>query len=853
MLRPARLRRTSVLVGAAAALAVAVRLAPLASAATQAVPAPESVLGFVPGEDRKLADWGQVLAYLRVLDLASARVSVEEVGKTTGGRSFVIATVTSEANHTRLEEIRRTNARLADPRGLGDDEAERLLRGGKAIVAMAYSIHSTEVGGTLAALRLMHRLAASDEQHVRAMLDATVLLVIPSHNPDGTDIVSEWYRKQLGTPFEGTAPPLLYHPYVGHDNNRDWYMFTQQETLLTVRHLHQRWHPQILHDVHQMGARGARLFVPPFTDPWEPNVDPALTAAVSALGAHVASRLTTAGRTGIVTGALFDAWTPARAYPHTHGGVRILSETASARIASPLEVKAEELDTRRSEYDPRVASGNFPAPWPGGTWRLADIVETQLQASLAILEHAAQNREHWLRTALTANRHAVARREPFAFLIPAEQRDPSAARRLVSVLRTGEVELERARAPFLAGERRYPAGTLVVRLQQPASGFAKTLLERQRYPERREYDGGPPKAPYDVTAHTLPLLLGVEVATVAAPFAADLTPPGERFFEPGRLEGRGPRLALSHTSGDLVALGRLLTKRVEVLWTLEPFEEGGRRFPAGTLLVQGSARRPLEPLAAELGIVARSVRARPRSLRLRVPRVGLYRSWVPSMDEGWTRFVFEKEMEVVYQSLVDRDVRAGRLAERFDAIVLPDQAPATLRGGHAKGSMPEEYTGGLGADGGEALRAFVEAGGTLVALDSASGYAIELLGLKLKDALAGVDAKTFYCPGSILRASVDTTQPLAHGLPEALPLWFEASPAFEVEKGRVLARYDDGDPLLSGWLLGGERLRGRAALVEAPLGKGRVVLFGFRPQYRAQSRATYVALLNALYLSAARP
>jgi len=824
-----------------------------AAAAPGSVPAPEAVLGFVPGEDRKLAGWGQVLDYLRALDAASARVSVEEVGKTTGGRPFVIATLTSEANHARLEEIRRTNARLADPRGLGDEEAERLLASGKAIVAMAYSIHSTEVGGTLAALRLLHRLAASDDEHVRAMLDATVLLVIPSHNPDGTDIVSEWYKKQLGTPFEGTSPPLLYHPYVGHDNNRDWYGFTQQETLLTVRHLHQRWHPQILHDVHQMGARGARLFVPPYTDPWEPNVDPALTAAVSALGAHVASRLTTAGRTGIVSGALFDAWTPARAYPHTHGGVRILSETASARIASPLEVKHEELEGRGSEYDPRVASGNFPAPWRGGTWRLGDIVETQLQASLAVLEHAAQNREHWLRTALTANRHAVARREPFAFLIPAEQRDPSAARRLVSVLRTGEVELERARAPFVAGERRYPAGTLVVRLQQPASGFAKSLLERQRYPERREYAGGPPKQPYDVTAHTLPLLLGVAVEAAAAPFEADLTPAGERPFAPGRIEGRGPRLALDHTSGDLVALGRLLAKGVGVLWTLDPFQEGSRRFPAGTLLVQGSAHRALEPLAAELGIVARSVRSRPRSLSLRAPRVGLYRSWVPSMDEGWTRFVFEREMGVAYQSLVDRDVRAGGLADRFDAIVLPDQSSATLRGGHAKGSMPEEYTGGLGVEGGEALRAFVEAGGTLVTLDSASGYAIELLGLKLKDVLAGLDSKSFYCPGSILRATVDTTQPLAHGLEPTLPLWFEGSPAFEVEKGTVLARYGDGDPLLSGWLLGGERLRGRAALVVAPLGKGRVVLFGFRPQYRAQSRVSYVALLNALYLSAARP
>jgi hypothetical protein len=236
-----------------------------------------------------------------------------------------------------------------------------------------------------------------------------------------------------------------------------------------------------------------------------------------------------------------------------------------------------------------------------------------------------------------------------------------------------------------------------------------------------------------------------------------------------------------------------------------------------------------------------------------MPRVGLYRSCVPAMDEGWTRFVFEKEMFVGYRSLTDRDVRAGRLAERFDAIVLPDQPPATLRAGYAKGAMPDEYTGGLGEAGAAALRAFVEAGGTLVALDSASGYATEALGLKVKDALAGVDSKSFYGPGSILAATVDTSAPLAHGLPETLPVWFEESPAFDSEAGRVIARYGEGDPLLSGWLLGKEHLRGRAALVEVPLGRGRVVLFGFRPQYRAQSRVSYAALLNALYLSAARP
>ena len=846
------MRRLAAVVAASLALSGAVFLAPLAPAATT-VPPPESVLGFVPGEDRKLADWGQVLAWLKALDAASERVSVEEVGKTTEGRPFVMVTVTSEANHGRLEEIRRANARIADPRGLPDDEAERIVREGKAVVAMAYSIHSTEVGGTLASLRLLHHLAASDDEAVRRVLDATVLLVLPSHNPDGTDLVTDWYRRQRGTPFEGTSPPALYHPYVGHDNNRDWYMFTQAETRMTVRHLYHRWHPQIVHDVHQMGQRGARLFVPPYSDPWEPNVDGALVAAANALGSHVASRLTTGGTKGVVTGAIFDAWTPGRAYPHTHGGVRLLSETASARLATPLEVKPEELERRASGYDPRATSARFPVPWPGGTWRLADVVETQLRASLAILEHAAANRELWLRTALEANRRASARREPFAFVVPAGQQDPSAVARLVEALRLGEVEVHRARTPFRAGSRAFTEGSLVVRMEQPASGFAKTVLERQRYPDLRECDGGPPRRPYDVAAHTLPLLLGVDVEAVAAPFDADLEPLVGDAVPPGRVEGSGPRLALAHASGELSALGRLLERRVPVRWTLEPFVDAGRSFPAGTLLVPGSARGIVASLASETGFVARSVRAQPRSLRLQRPRVGLYRSWVPSMDEGWTRFVFEREMAVAYETLRDRDVRAGRLRDRFDAIVLADQSAASLLNGHSKGSMPDEYTGGLGPGGASALRAFVDEGGTLVALDSATAFAIEQLGLPVRNALAGVAPSDFYGPGSILAATADATSPLAHGLPARTPVWFEGSPAFEADRGSVVLRYGDGDPLLSGWLLGGDRLKGRAALVEVRLGKGRVVLVGFRPQYRAQSRVTYAALLNALDLSAAEP
>ncbi|HSD30119.1 MAG TPA: M14 family metallopeptidase, partial [Vicinamibacteria bacterium] len=578
--------------------AVAARLPP-AGPVAPVLPTPESVLGFRPGDDGMLADWPTVVRYFRALDRASARVLVEDVGPTTGGRPFLIATITSEANMARREDVRRDNLRLADPRGLGEEDAQRIVARGKAIVAMNFSIHSTEVGGTLTSMLLAHRLASARDPDTLEILDKTVVLLVPSHNPDGTDLVTAWHRKQAGTPFEGTEPPFLYHRYAGHDNNRDWYMFTQKETRLTVEHLYDRWRPQVVHDAHQMRTDGARLFAPPYLDPWEPNVDPALRSAVGALGSDVAARLTAAGKAGVVVGALFDAWTPARAYPHTHGGVRILTETASARLAEPLAMPATSLRPGEG-YDPRKASWNHPLPWPGGTWRLSDIVDYQLRASLAILGHAARNREFWLETALSVNRRAAARREPFAFVVPGNEDEPLAVAELLRVLRTGGVEVQRARAGFTANGRSYPPGSSVVLMQQPFSGFAKALLERQRYPDLRETAGGTPRRPYDVTAHTLPLLLGVEAVAVKEPFEADLEPVVSAAVVAGRVEGDGPVFALGHGLGDLVALGRLLREEVDVRWSLERFEAHGRTFPAGTLLVPASARPLLERAAAEL-------------------------------------------------------------------------------------------------------------------------------------------------------------------------------------------------------------------------------------------------------------
>lgn len=808
-----------------------------------AVPTPESVFGFKMGEDRKLAKWGEIVAYFQRLAATSDRIKVTDLGKTTLGRPFIVAAISSAENIKRLDEFKEIQRKLADPRIIAqsaDSNVEAavndLIRSGKNVIAITCSIHSTEVGGTLTATKLAYRLAAENTPEMSEILNNTIILLVPSLNPDGTDIVTDWYRKTLGTPAEGTAPPELYHHYAGHDNNRDWYAFTQVETQLTVDKILNAWHPQILHDVHQMGATAARFFVPPYLEPWEPNIDPAITAGVNALGTAMAWEVISQGKSGVVFNGIYDAWSPARAYSHYHAGLRILSETASARLATPIDMPFERLGPGLG-YHGQTASWNFPKLWPGGRWTLRDIVDYQEAGAIALLTNAARYRERYLRNFYEISRRAVEpKTAPYAFLLlepdvpPSiadaakrmsdgmknagstqnQQHDaaealakrignePSTAEevgyyyktegydRVLSILHRGGVEVMRADEEFTADGKRYPVGTRVVLMQQPYGAFAKTLLEAQHYPDLREYPGGPPRRPYDVTAHTLPLLMNIKAVAIKEPF---------------KMEGKREPLAL------------VIQSRVRSNSTL---------------------------------------------------RVGLYQNYAPSMDEGWTRWVFD-QYKFPYFSLHDAEVRAGKLYPKYDAIILPDQSARALAEGtsarsergesESAGTYPPEYSGGLGEAGIKALREFVEAGGTIITLNNASNFAIEYLGAPVKNVLKDVAPKDFYCPGSILRTQLDTSNLLTLGLEKESITWFEGSPAFEVTdttKTHIIARYAaDTNPLLSGWILGDKLIRGKAALVEAKIGKGRIVLFGFRPQYRGQSLATLPLLFNAILTSKA--
>ncbi|MBN1223729.1 MAG: hypothetical protein JXB23_10790 [Candidatus Aminicenantes bacterium] len=823
----------------------------LTSAVYGRIPKPEDVLGFKVGSDRKIADMHQIIDYFLKLDEESNRILVQEVGKTTMGNPFIVAVITSENNHKNLEKYREYQQLLADPRRITDDEADEIIEKGKAVVMINCSIHASEIGACQMSMELAYDLATKNDLRTKDILENVILLLVPMHNPDGIQMVAEWYDKYLGTEYEGCQMPWLYHKYVGHDNNRDWYMFTQIESRLTLD-VHNAWHPQVIVDMHQMGSRGPRLFVPPYVDPYEPNVDPILRQQVAAMGTYIAAELTSEGKAGVAHSMGFDAWTPARAYHHYHGGIRILTEAASVKVATPITVEPDQLSKEMKQ-----ATVKMPLPWEGGEWTLRDIVEYDYSAALSALTNAAGLRSSWLRNFYRVHKKAVDQNKtPFAYLVPSGQQNLSTALKMLEVLHLGCVEIHKAQADFSADGRSYPAGTYIIFTAQPYGGFAKALLEQQEYPEIRESPGGPLKLPYDVVAHTLPLLMGVDTVEVEKPFRAEtsllhtikmpegsVTPADSAY---GYLWGYT-------TNEDIVALSRLLKKGYSVYWNSEPFTSAATTFSTGSMLVlqREGLSTDLQEIAEDLYVHFRGLDTKPASkaYRLKLPNLGLYKGWTASMDEGWTRWVLE-QFEIPYRSVLDKDVRAGDLNNTWDVIILPDMHETVIVKGLSEKTMPPEYAGGIGEVGIKNIRDFVRNGGTLIAVNSAANFCIKQLHLGVENSVARKNRKEFFIPGSILKVLNNTDHPIAYGYRRDAAIFFRRSPVFFVNEGTSVARYP-ANPFLSGWINGEEYLANKSAAVDVPYEKGRVILIGFPVFYRGQSHGTFRYLFNSIFYGAA--
>jgi hypothetical protein len=786
-----RISRWSVL-----ALAIA---AGSTTAAQRGAPTPESVIGWQPCADYKLATYEQIEDYFRKLAAAvPSRMQLVEMGKTTEGRSQVLAIVSSEANIRQLGKYKDISRRLALARET-DDAARQLARDGKAVVWIDFGLHSTEVAHGQTAPLMVFKAVTEDSEEMRFIRDNVILLLVANMNPDGTTMVASWYRENLGKAWEG-RPPELWHKYVGHDDNRDWYMMNQVETRNSARQLYTEWFPQIIYNQHQSGPFPSRIFVPPFDDPMNPNIPPLVMRGVNLVGDAMTRRLDEEGKRGAVSRIGFDTWWNGgmRTAPYFHNMIGILTETghASATPATydPKSFPKFFAGTTVPTLEPTTY---YPSPYPGGEWHLRDSCDYMVTASMAVLDIAAKRRQEWLYDIYQMGRDAIRSHANETFVVSADQWDPPTAVTMINVLRLGGVDVERATAPFSAGGKQYPAGSFVIRGAQPFEPYVRDLLTPQVYPDMRLYPGGPPKRPYDITGWTLNLQMGVAVDRVTERASVATTPVDVAPVPAPTLD--------PHQNDSFITINRMLKAGTPVRW-------GDR-------------------------------------VLTKAPRLGVYHAWGGNMDEGWTRWILE-QFEFPYASVFDRDIRAGRLHDRFDVILLPDASYEQMLNGLAPGSMPDAYTGGMTAQGLQHLREFVSAGGTLVGMDRAADLPLHVFDLPIRNVTDGASPSDFYIPGSILRIKLDPQSPIAYGMPPEGYAFFINSPAFEVQRSdkvRVVAEYPAADVLASGWLLGEKLVAGRAAVVDASVDRGHVVLLGFRTQHRGQPHGTYKLLFNAIF------
>ncbi len=851
-------------------VAVAVLAAPL----TAQIPTPESVLGFIPGADFHLATYEQSVDYFQRLDAASDRIMMLPTGRTSEGREWWIALISSPDNLAQVEHYRDIADALAHPADLTDAMARELALEGKAIVDVNGGLHATEVAGAQHTIQLAYELVSSEEARISDIRENVITVLWPSLNPDGQTMVSDWYMSNVGTQYEVSGLPTLYQKYIGHDNNRDAYMLNMIESRVLAR-TWQEWDPQIIYVHHQSSPFPTRIWLPPFAEPIATFSPPIMARTVNTIGMTIASMLESRGMPGSVhMGTGFDAWYPGYVdyMPMMQNQAAFWTETALWRYATPHFYTLNDFPADRRDLR---AESLYPSPWEGGWWRLGDAVDYMRVASIAVLDYAAKYREDILYNRYQSGRDQILKYEsspPYAYFIPKEQRDPVAPVDLLRRLAFNGLRVYELESEITHEGMTHAAGTWVLPLDQEFGELARQVLEVQSYPDLREYPEGPPEQPYDAAGWTLgyqmdvqiieatqPLTDGIRAAM--APLEAEATAwdadvddaasfdavPGVGFDSnpvaaaivpaAGRVTGSGGALLLDPGQNNSF-------RALNAAW------DAGANvgFSNGQYVVSDLNNSTAQTLVSELAL--RASRGSSSGTALPRARLGLYRPWSPSMDEGWSRWLLE-EHGFSFTSVRNADIHAGELTDRYDVIVLPSERVGSLMNGFANGSAPPQYVGGIGAEGIRELDNFVQAGGTLVCLSASADLCIDEFHLPVSNVVRGLGRGDFFSSGSILEVRTDTGHPVMAGMPDRAKVFFNRSPVFTTEEGfegSVIASYGPaGSPLMSGYLLGEEHLQGQAAAVDVKYGDGHVILVGFQPQWRGQPRGTFRILFNAAF------
>lgn len=831
---------------------------------------PDEYLKVKVGADRTLVKYPGIVKYFKYLDEQSSRVKVTDEGKSTLGNEIILAAISSEENIKNLPQLLEINKKLTNPDSLTKEETGELLKNGRAFVLITCSLHATEIGASQMSMIFAYQLAITKDPEIKKYLDNVVILLMPSINPDGNIMVTEWYQKHLETKFENCRMPYLYHHYAGHDNNRDYYMLNLKESRVVNAVLHHRYFPHVYLDMHQMGSTGARMFVPPFKDPFNPNLPPIMLREIDLIGSSMALKLQENNKKGVASAYVFDAYWPGGTkntawYKNVVG---LLTELASVRTATPIYVEPNELRAGGKglpEYKPQI---NFPDPWQGGWWRLSDIIDYELISVYALLETAGKNRKRFLANYLKMGLDSIHKGKteaPFGYVVPAAQWDEPAAARFLQKMEEHGVRLFKMDKDHRQGQHVYAKGDVIIPLAQPYRPFVKVMMEKQVYPRIKHYRSGPIMEPYDSSGWTLPILMGVKSHAIGQPVADfPMSPLTGVTYKEEKISGDGEYYVIpARFNRSVIAVNRLhKNKRTVFRYT---GDKPGQHLSVGDFLVKTVEVPEKEMLTVLKNTGVSIAKATPEdkiSLRVLKPtRIAIYQPYTTSMDEGWTRWVLDN-FGFPFTIVHKKDFNPKRL-NQFDTVIFADIGRETIVDGfprryrryyNPEGSPPE-YRGGIGKAGVKALKAFVTNGGTLILLDSSAILGIKDFGLPLRSVLEKVSEEKFSCPGSILRINVDNTDPIAWGMEKKSNIFFAWCEAFRTSlpgvnhiKRKVVAGFNnEGNHLVSGYLKGGDLLNRKVLISRFDYHQGNIIVLGGRVQHRSQTFGTFKFLFNAIY------
>jgi hypothetical protein len=886
---------------------------------------PKQAIGHDVGEDYFLASYTQLSDYWKKLAQESDRLLLKEIGKSAEGRSMLMAVITSPENHRRIGRYKNIAQRLALADGLDDTQAKEMAKEGKAIVWIDGGLHGTEVLGSQQLLELVYQMVSGNDEETLRILDEVILLVICS-NPDGMELVANWYMREPEPTKRSTRGlPRLYQKYVGHDNNRDFYMSTQVETEALNRILYREWFPQIVYNHHQTGPAGCILFAPPFRDPFNYCYDPLIPVQIQLLGSAMHTRFVQEDKPGATmrSGASYSIWWNGglRTTVYFHNMIGILTET----IGNPTPMEIPFIPEKH------LPNSDYPYPVAPQKWHFRQSVEYSITADKAILDLASKHREQFLlniyrmgkrsiekgntdswtivpksietlRDKIQADQaqmegsgrsrgfpvkyydmlHDPATRDPRGYILSADQPDFLTATKFVNTLIKNGIIVHRASRDFEVLGKSYPSGSYIIKSAQAFRPHLLSMFEPQNYPDDIPCPGEPPRPTYDMAGWTLAFQMGVEFERMLEGFDGPFdkiegfaeTPQGSLINPPDAIG-----FLLDHRVNDaFIATNRLLKSEEEVYWLKQDYQAGGKTYPKGTVFIpkKASTAKQLEIMAKEIGLNFLGISDKPTGevLRLKPLRIGLWDRYGGSMASGWVRWLleqFEFPFEVVYPpSLESED-----LSERFDVLVFVSGAVPGLstdqdqRYGRSAPMKPEdvpaEYRNRLGNITVDKtvprLLRFLKEGGTILTIGSSSNLGYHA-GLPIKDALVQktpdgeqvpLSRAQLFIPGSLLQVRVDTDHPLAYGMEETADVVFNRSPVFKLKpeaqlKGvRPVAWFDSPAPLRSGWAWGQHHLEGGTSVIEAKIGRGKLVMYGPEIAFRGQPHGTFKLLFNGLY------